>query len=149
MGRTAGHDFFLANATNVVDLVGGKQLSIKDTRSWDRTSSSGRRSTNDSHLQCLFSFLPSVDDLRSTKQGTCQPFPSIMALIGSFFLLKDHFLNGQKLIAVCQMWLKSAKCPLNILVGTRRCKKGENPHLTSMENKAEYQLAGTNTELEW
>lgn len=72
-----------------------------------------------------------------------------MALIGSFFLLKDHFLNGQKLIAVCQMWLKSAKCPLNILVGTRRCKKGENPHLTYMENKTEYQLAGTNTELEW
>ena len=33
MVKTGGHDFFLANAMNVVDLVGGRQLSIKDRRS--------------------------------------------------------------------------------------------------------------------
>lgn len=134
MVRTAGHDFFLANAMNVVDLVGGNQLSIKDTRSWDRTSSSGRSSTNDSHLHCLSSFLPSMDDLRSTKQGTCQFFPSMMAVKGLFSSVRPH-LNCQKLIVVCQMCLKSGKCPVNILVGTRSYKEGENPPLTSVGSK--------------
>lgn len=46
------------------------------------------------------------------------------------------------------MWLKIGKCPLNILVGTRSYKKGENTHLTSVRNKTEYQLAGMNTELD-
>lgn len=31
--RTGRHDFFLANAMNVVDLMGGRRFSIKDTRS--------------------------------------------------------------------------------------------------------------------
>lgn len=43
-----------------------------------------------SYFQCLSSFLPSVDALRSTKERACQAFPSTRAIIGSFSSVRPH-----------------------------------------------------------
>lgn len=43
-----------------------------------------------SHLQCLFSFLPSMDAPKSTKEEVCKPFPSTRAVIGSFSCVRPY-----------------------------------------------------------